>query len=92
MVSTSPVAALWRLRTYLRPYRKQLTFMVSAALVVEAADIAVPLVIKAVIDGAIAHHERGLLLPLGLLAIALGAASAGLSLVRRIRASISRSR
>jgi ATP-binding cassette subfamily B protein len=83
MVSTSPVAALWRLRTYLRPYRKQLTFMVSAALVVEAADIAVPLVIKAVIDGAIAHHERGLLLPLGLLAIALGAASAGLSLIRR---------
>jgi ATP-binding cassette subfamily B protein len=57
--------------------------MVTSALVVEAADIAVPLVIKSVIDGAIAHHERGLLLPLGLLAIALGAASAGLSLIRR---------
>ena len=83
MVSQSPVAALWRLRPYLRPYRKQLTLMVSAALAVEAADIAVPLVTKAVIDGAIAHHERGLLLPLGLLAIALGAASAGLSLIRR---------
>ena len=83
MVSQSPVAALWRLRPYLRPYRKQLTLMVTAALTVEAADIAVPLVIKSVIDGAIAHHERGLLLPLGLLAIALGAASAGLSLIRR---------
>jgi ATP-binding cassette, subfamily B, bacterial len=82
-VSQSPVAALWRLRPYLRPYRKQLTIMVTAALAVEAADIAVPLVIKSVIDGAIAHHERGLLLPLGLLAIALGAASAALSLVRR---------
>jgi ATP-binding cassette subfamily B protein len=82
-VSQSPVAALWRLRPYLRPYRKQLITMVTAALVVEAADIAVPLVTKAVIDGAIAHHERGLLLPLGLLAIALGAASAGLSLIRR---------
>ena len=57
--------------------------MVSVALAVEAADIAVPLVTKSVIDGAIAHHERGLLLPLGLLAIALGAASAGLSLIRR---------
>src|ERR1700722_10113019 len=83
MVSSSPVAALWRLRPYLRPYRKQLTIMVTAALAVEAADIAVPLVIKSVIDGAIAHHERGLLLPLGLLAIALGAASAALSLIRR---------
>jgi len=82
-VSQSPVAALWRLRPYLRPYRKQLTLMVTAALAVEAADIAVPLVTKAVIDGAIAHHERGLLLPLGLLAVALGAASAGLSLIRR---------
>jgi ATP-binding cassette subfamily B protein len=82
-VSQSPVAALWRLRSYLRPYRKQLTIMVTMALAVEAADIAVPLVTKAVIDGAIAHHERGLLLPLGLLAVALGAASAGLSLIRR---------
>jgi ATP-binding cassette, subfamily B, bacterial len=83
MVSQSPVAALWRLRPYLRPYRKQLTFMVTAALTVEVADIAVPLVTKAVIDGAIAHHQRGLLLPLGLLAVALGATSAGLSLIRR---------
>ncbi|HEX9041292.1 MAG TPA: ABC transporter ATP-binding protein [Trebonia sp.] len=82
-MSQSPVAALWRLRPYLRPYRKQLTIMVTAALAVEAADIAVPLVTKSVIDGAIAHHERGLLLPLGLLAVALGAASAGLSLIRR---------
>ncbi|TVZ05705.1 ABC transporter ATP-binding protein [Trebonia kvetii] len=82
-MSQSPVAALWRLRPYLRPYRKQLIIMVTAALVVEAADIAVPLVTKSVIDGAIAHHERGLLLPLGLLAIALGALSAGLSLIRR---------
>ncbi len=55
-MSQSPVAALWRLRPYLRPYRKQLIIMVTAALVVEAADIAVPLVTKAVIDGAIAHH------------------------------------
>jgi ATP-binding cassette, subfamily B, bacterial len=82
-VSQSPVAALWRLRTYLRPHRKQLTIMVTAAVAVEAANIAVPLVTKSVIDGAIANHERGLLIPLGLLAIALGAASAGLSLIRR---------
>jgi len=82
-VSQSPVAALWRLRPYLRPYRRQLTVMVVAAIAVEGAEIAIPLVIKALIDGVITRHERGLLLPLGLAAIGLGAAAAALSLVRR---------
>jgi ATP-binding cassette subfamily B protein len=57
--------------------------MIAAAVAVEAADITIPLLAKAVIDDAIAHHERGLLLPIGLLAIGLGAASAVLSLIRR---------
>jgi ATP-binding cassette subfamily B protein len=82
-VSQSPVAALWRLRPYLRPYRRQLIAMLVAAIGVESAEIVIPLLAKAVIDGAIAHHERGLLLPLGLLAVGLGAASAALGLVRR---------
>ena len=79
----SPVAALWRLRPYLRPYRRQLAGMIAAAVAVEAADITIPLLAKAVIDDAIAHHDRGLLLPIGLLAVGLGAASATLSLIRR---------
>jgi ATP-binding cassette, subfamily B, bacterial len=82
-VSRSPVAALWRLRPYLRPYRRQLAGMIAAAVAVEAADITIPLLAKAVIDDAIAHHERGLLLPIGLLAVGLGAGSATLSLIRR---------
>jgi ATP-binding cassette subfamily B protein len=82
-VSPSPVAALWRLRPYLRPYRNQLIGMIAAAVVVEAADITIPLLAKVVIDDAITRHERGLLLPIGLLAVGLGAASATLSLVRR---------
>ena len=57
--------------------------MLLAALATEAADIVIPLLAKAVIDGAIAHHERGLLLPLGLLALGLGAARPALSLIRR---------
>jgi ATP-binding cassette subfamily B protein len=57
--------------------------MIAAAVAVEAADITIPLLAKVVIDDAIAHHERGLLLPVGLLAIGLGAASATLSLIRR---------
>jgi ATP-binding cassette, subfamily B, bacterial len=82
-VSSRPVAALWRLRSYLRPYRFQLTVMIAAAIAAEGAEVAIPLLIKAVIDGAIAHHERDLLLPLGLAAIGLGASAAVLSLIRR---------
>ncbi|HEX3712489.1 MAG TPA: ABC transporter ATP-binding protein [Trebonia sp.] len=82
-MSASPVAALWRLRPYLRPYRRQLIGMIAAAVAVEAADITIPLLAKVVIDDAIAHHERALLLPIGLLAVGLGAASATLSLIRR---------
>ncbi|MDX6341003.1 MAG: ATP-binding cassette, subfamily bacterial [Trebonia sp.] len=82
-MSQSPVAALWRLRPYLRPYRRQLTGMIAAAVAVEAADITIPLLAKFVIDDAITHHERGLLLPIGLLAVGLGAGSATLSLIRR---------
>ncbi len=82
-MSPSPVAALWRLRPYLRPYRRQLAGMITAALAAEAADITIPLLAKAVIDDAISHHQRGLLLPIGLLAVGLGTASATLSLIRR---------
>jgi ATP-binding cassette subfamily B protein len=82
-VSSRPVAALWRLRPYLRPYRYQLIGMILAAMAAEGAEIAIPLLIKAVIDGAIAHHERGLLLPLGIAAIGLGVGGAVLSLIRR---------
>jgi ATP-binding cassette subfamily B protein len=82
-VSSSPVAALWRLRRYLRPYRLQLIAMIAAAVVSEGAEIAIPLLTKSVIDGAIAHHDRALLLPLGLAAIGLGAGAATLSLIRR---------
>jgi ATP-binding cassette, subfamily B, bacterial len=82
-VSSRPVAALWRLRPYLRPYRFQLIGMILAAMAAEGAEIAIPLLIKAVIDGAIAHHDRALLIPLGIAAIGLGVSSAVLSLIRR---------
>ena len=79
----TPFQALWRTREYLRPYRWQLVLMLAAALGSIAAEIAIPLLIKAVIDGPIAHAERQLLLPLGLAAIALGTAQAALNLIRR---------
>jgi ATP-binding cassette subfamily B protein len=57
--------------------------MLVAAILSTGTEIVIPLIAKDVIDGAISHHERGLLLPLGLLAVGLGAAGALLSLIRR---------
>jgi len=82
-VAARPVYALWRLRGYLRPYRFQLTGMLLAAVGTTVAEIAVPLLSKSVIDGAIAHHHKSQLVPLGLAAIALGILAATLSMIRR---------
>jgi len=82
-VSASPVAALWRLHPYLRPYRYRLAFFLLAAILSTGTEIVIPLIAKVVIDSAVTNHERGLLLPLGLLAVGLGAAGAALSLIRR---------
>ncbi len=57
--------------------------MLVAAMVAVGAEIAIPLLTKSVIDGAIAHGRRGLLLPLGAAAIALGVSQAALNLIRR---------
>src|SRR6516225_5097568 len=78
-----PVGALWRLRGYLKPYRTQMVVMFAAALGAVAAEIAIPLLIKAVVDGAIAHGDKSLLIPLSLAAIALGASVGVLNMIRR---------
>lgn len=74
---------LMRLRPYLRPYRVQLSLMAFAALGGVLMTIVIPLVTKHMIDGPIAHHETGPVLPLGLLALALGCLEAFLIWVRR---------
>jgi ATP-binding cassette subfamily B protein len=78
-----PLAALWRTRSYLRPYLGQLIFMLAAACAAVGAEIVIPLLTKAIIDGAITHGNRGLLLLLGLAATALGVTQAVLNLLRR---------
>jgi ATP-binding cassette subfamily B protein len=78
-----PVGALWRLRGYLKPFRVQMVVMLAAALGAVTAEICIPLLIKSVVDGAIAHGARRLLIPLALAAIGLGTAEALLSLIRR---------
>ena len=79
-----PLASLWRIRSYVRPFAGRMVLMVLAALGGVAASIVVPLVTRRVVDGPIAHGQRDLLLPLALLALALGVAEAVLILVRRI--------
>jgi ATP-binding cassette subfamily B protein len=75
--------SLWRLRGYLRPYAGLLAIMLVAAMGMVAASLAIPLVIGRIIDGPIADGDRGAILPLGLLALALGVLEAALILVRR---------
>jgi ATP-binding cassette, subfamily B, bacterial len=79
----TPLAALWRTREYLRPYYGRLALMLAAAIGAAAAMIAIPLLIKAVIDGPIEQGNTRALIPLGLAAIALGVTEAGLNLYRR---------
>jgi ATP-binding cassette, subfamily B, bacterial len=79
----TPLAALWRTREYLRPYYLQLVLMLAAAIAAAAAEIVIPLLVKGIIDGPIAHGNTRALLPLGLAATALGVLQAALSLYRR---------
>jgi len=79
----TPLAALWRTREYLRPYYGHLGLMLAAAVGAAAAEIVIPLLVKAIIDGPIAHGNSRALLPLGIAATGLGVIQAALSLYRR---------
>jgi ATP-binding cassette, subfamily B, bacterial len=79
----TPMAALWRTREYLRPYYLRLAAMLAAAVTAAGAEIAIPLLIEAVVNGPIAHRNAGGLVPLGIAATGLGVLQAALSLYRR---------
>lgn len=75
--------SLWRLKSYLRPYVARLILSWITAILGIGTSIAIPLVGKEIIDGPVAHRDGGALLPLGLLALALGIAEALLTFMRR---------
>jgi ATP-binding cassette subfamily B protein len=77
------MAALWRLRGYLRPYLWRLIGMLAAACASVATALVIPLLTKALIDGALSTGDRSLLLPIGLAATGLGVAQAALNFTRR---------
>ncbi|MFC4537025.1 ABC transporter ATP-binding protein [Sphaerisporangium dianthi] len=75
--------SLRRLTPYLRPYVPRLTVIWLATIAGIATSTAIPLVGKDIIDGPVGHGRGDALLPLGLLALALGVAEAFLTFVRR---------
>ena len=75
--------ALRRFMRYLRPHARLFALTVVAAAVSLVAATAMPLIIKAVIDGPIAHRQPGLLLPFALALVTLGAIEASANFVRR---------
>src|SRR5438309_789595 len=76
-------AALRRVRPYVRPHDRQMLAMLVAAMAGLAASTIVPLVIKAIIDGPIAHHRPGAVWGLAAAGVGLGAIEAGCAAIRR---------
>ncbi|UOX99835.1 ABC transporter ATP-binding protein [Blastococcus sp. PRF04-17] len=77
------LSALLRLVPFARPYRGLLVLTFVAALVASLAQLTVPLVTAAIVDGPIAEGDRAGLVPLVGLALVLGIAEAALFFLRR---------
>jgi ATP-binding cassette subfamily B protein len=77
------LSALWRLWPYALPYRGLIAATFAAALLATLAQLAVPLVTAAIVDGPIAEGDRAGLVPLLGLALLFGVAEAGLFFLRR---------
>jgi ATP-binding cassette, subfamily B, bacterial len=76
-------AALWRLRSFVRPYWRQMLFALACAGLGVGAGTFIPLVIMRIVDGPIANGERSALLPPVGLVLLLGLAEAVLIFGRR---------
>src|SRR5215210_3781103 len=80
---TGRLSALLRLVPFARPYRGLIALTFTGALLASLAQIAVPLIVAAVVDGPLADRDRAGLLPLLALALAFGVAEAALFFLRR---------
>ncbi len=76
--------ALLRVKPYLRPHAKRIAFIGGSAIVSISAQLAVPLIAEAAIDGPITRHDKGGLVPLFLLAVGLGLFELTLTYRRRL--------
>lgn len=81
-VEQVPTTGVWRVFTYVRPYRTQMLVMLISATGALVAVSSLPLISEAVINGPIEHHKGGLWI-LVLLALALGLGEGLLLCIRR---------
>ncbi|GAA0668483.1 ABC transporter ATP-binding protein [Kitasatospora atroaurantiaca] len=80
----STLRSLLRLWPYAREVRWRIAGATAAALVASGSVLLVPLVLRRIVDGPIAHHDLGALWPLAGLLLLLGLIEAGLFGVRRV--------
>src|SRR5919206_4553493 len=83
------LSALARLWPFARPYRGLLALTFLGALLATLAQLVIPLVTQAVVDGPIADGDRAGLIPLLALALGFGIAEAALFFLRRWAMNIS---
>ncbi|MEY9847003.1 ATP-binding cassette subfamily B protein [Streptacidiphilus sp. BW17] len=79
----SAIRSLLRLRPYVRPIRWYLAGSTLAALLASLAALVIPLVLKDIVDGPVAHHDTAGLWQQGALLLVLGMLEAGLFGTRR---------
>ncbi|MFD8480126.1 ABC transporter ATP-binding protein [Kitasatospora sp. NPDC059673] len=83
-VPRSPVRSLLRLWPYAREARWRIFGSMAAAGLASLSVLAVPIVLRKIVDGPVAHHDLAGLWPLALALLLLGFAEAGLFGIRRI--------
>src|SRR5215218_6999034 len=80
---TGRLSALLRLLPFARPYRGLIALTFIGALLASLAQITIPLVTAALVDGPLAEGDRAGLVPLLALALLFGVAEAALFFLRR---------
>ena len=76
--------ALWRTRPYLAPYRSHIIYIVISSIISSAGLVAVPLIVKQVIDGPVADGDRDAILRWSLLVAAIALIEVFLAFGRRV--------
>jgi len=75
--------ALWRTRPYLRPYARHMTVIVFSSIMSSAFQVALPLIVKTVIDGPLRDGNRRGIVLWGLVAGALAVLDVAMGFARR---------
>ncbi|MEY2469686.1 MAG: ATP-binding cassette, subfamily bacterial [Actinomycetota bacterium] len=83
-VSPMHLQALWRVRSYVRPHIRTMVLMILAALTGTVVAAYMPMIVKRMIDGPLAHGDRPGVGAIALLFLAVGAVDGGLAFIRRL--------